>query len=202
MKIGEPIQLTSLPPIAWKNGAGVTRTLAVEPENASFDDFLWRLSFAEVNAPGDFSPFPGVDRTLMLWRGHGMVLMPKNGDTVTLSRPLEAYAFRGEDEIAARPTDGPTIDFNVMVRRGHAHAAIHRYELETDIARSARWAVFVCAKGDFRLLFPSGEERLLHADEALCVSGLIGGVRLLPDAIGAAMVGVLIDLPDVSQPAG
>ena len=200
MKIGEPIQLTSLPPVAWKNGAGVTRTLAVEPEGASFDDFLWRLSFAEVNAAGDFSPFPGVDRTLMLWRGHGMALMQKNGDTITLSQPLEAYAFRGEDEIAARPA-GSTIDFNVMVRRGHVHAAIHRYESEAVIASDARWAVFVCAQGDFRLLFPSGEERLLHSDEALCVVDLIDGVKILPNAIGAAMVGVLIDLTDLSQPA-
>jgi uncharacterized protein len=202
MKIGKPVQLASLPPIAWKNGAGVTRTLAVEPEGAGFDDFLWRLSFAEVSAAGDFSPFPGVDRTLMLWRGHGMVLTSKNKDAVTLLQPLEAYAFRGEEDIAGRPTDGPTIDFNVMVRRGRAHAAIHRYESEADIASDARWAVFVCANGGFRMLFPSGEECLLRVDEALCIANLMDGVKIVPDAIGAAMIGVLIDLTDASQPAG
>ena len=201
MKIGKPIQLASLPPIAWKNGAGVTRTLAVEPEGAGFDEFLWRLSFAEVSAAGDFSSFPGVDRTLMLWRGHGMVLTSKNRDAVTLSQPLEAYAFRGEEEIAGRPTDGPTIDFNVMVRRGHVHAAIHRYESEAVIASDARWAVFVCAQGGFRLLFPSGEECLLRVDEALCVAHLVDGVKILPGAPGAAMIGILIDLTDASQPA-
>lgn len=202
MKIGKPIQLANLPPIAWKNGAGVTRTLAVEPENASFDGFLWRLSFAEVNAAGDFSPFPGVDRTLMLWRGRGMVLTPKNSATVTLSQPLEAYAFHGEEEIAARPADGPTIDFNVMVRRGQAHAAIHRYKSEARITHNARWAVFICAKGVFRLFFSSGEQYLLHADEALSISNLIDGVKMLPDATGAEMVGVLIDPMDASPPAG
>ncbi|MEO6807037.1 MAG: HutD family protein [Edaphobacter sp.] len=196
MKIGNPVQLANLPPIAWKNGAGVTRTLAVEPENAGFDDFLWRLSFAEITAAGDFSPFPGVDRTLMLWRGRGMVLTPKSVESVTLSQPLETYAFRGEEEIAARPVDGPTIDFNVMVRRGQARAAIHRYESETRITRNARWAIFICAKGSFRLLFPSGEECLLCADEALSISDLIDGVKMLPDTIGAAMVGVLIDPMD------
>jgi environmental stress-induced protein Ves len=201
MKIGKPVQLASLPPIAWKNGAGVTRTLAVEPEGASFDEFLWRLSFAEVNAAGDFSPFPGVDRTLMLWRGHGMVLTSKNRDAVTLSQPLETYAFRGEEEIAGRPTDGPTIDFNVMVRRGRAHAAIHRYESEAVIASGTRWAIFVCAKGGFHLLFPSGEECLLRVDEALCVDNLVDGVKILPDTTGAAMIGVLINLADASQPA-
>jgi len=201
MKIGKPVQLASLPPIAWKNGAGVTCTLAVEPEGASFDEFLWRLSFAEVNAAGDFSPFPGVDRTLMLWRGHGMVLTSKNSNAVTLSQPLEAYAFRGEEEIAGRPADGPTIDFNVMVRRGRAHAAIHRYESETVIASGARWAIFVCAKGGFHLLFPSGEECLLRVDEALCVDNLVDGVKILPDTTGAAMIGVLINLADASQPA-
>ncbi|MGH9596429.1 MAG: HutD/Ves family protein [Edaphobacter sp.] len=193
MKIGKPIQLANLPPIAWKNGAGVTRTLAVEPEGASFDEFLWRVSFAEVNAAGDFSPFPGVDRTLMLWRGSGMVLTQKNGATVTLSRPLDAYAFRGEEEITAKPVDGPMIDFNVMVRRGQARAAIHRYESEVRITRNARWAIFICAKGSFRLLFPSGDECLLHADEALSIGDLVNGIEIRPDMIGAEMVDVLLD---------
>ena len=47
----------------WRNGGGVTRELASSPEGV--DDFDWRVSIAEVTASGDFSRFPGVDRTIV-----------------------------------------------------------------------------------------------------------------------------------------
>ena len=57
----------------WKNGQGVTREIAREP--AEGEDFLWRLSIAEVAASGDFSLFPGYDRTITLIEGAGMRLV-------------------------------------------------------------------------------------------------------------------------------
>jgi uncharacterized protein len=197
MKIGQPIQLASLLPIPWKNGGGITRNLAVEPENADFDHFLWRLSFAEVDAPGKFSPFPGVDRSLLLWRGNGMLLRSKDGAAFSLTQSAQAYAFRGEDEIEAALIDGPAIDFNVMVRRGRCTAIVCRYESEATIAPSAQQAFFIGARGSFRLRFASGQECTLRAEESLPVSDLMGGVKILPDATGAtgaSMVAVLIDL--------
>ncbi|MFN9927385.1 MAG: HutD family protein, partial [Phenylobacterium sp.] len=50
--------------VPWKNGGGITRELAVWPPGASFDDFVWRVSMAEVHQDGPFSSFPGVDRIL------------------------------------------------------------------------------------------------------------------------------------------
>jgi uncharacterized protein len=194
MKIGQPIQLASLSPIPWKNGGGITRNLAVEPENAGFDHFLWRLSFAEVTAPGRFSSFPGVDRSILLWRGNGMLLRSKNGGDFSLTQSAGAYAFRGEDEIEATLIDGPAIDFNVMVRRGRCTAEVCRYASGATIARSAQQAFFICARGSFRLHFPSGEECFLRAEESLLISDLIKGVKILPDTTDASMVAVLIDL--------
>ena len=53
----------------WKNGGGVTRDVAVFPAEANDDDFLWRASVATIAAAGPFSPFPGIDRTLILLGG-------------------------------------------------------------------------------------------------------------------------------------
>jgi hypothetical protein len=193
MKIGEPISLASLSPIPWKNGGGITRNLAVEPEGASFDDFLWRLSFAEVNSSGKFSSFPGVDRTILLWTGKGMFLKKKSGETFALTYAAGAYAFRGEDEIEATLIDGPTVDFNVMVRRDRCAASVTRYSSEARITRGARQAFFICARGGFRLLFPNDQQRSLREGESLPVFDLTEGVALSPESADASMVAVLID---------
>jgi uncharacterized protein len=194
MKIGEPIQIASLAPVPWKNGGGVTHNLAVEPEDADFDHFLWRLSFAEVNAPGRFSTFPGVDRTILAWKGNGLLLHTSNGDSFALTPDTGPHIFRGEDEIEATLIDGPTIDFNVMVRRGRCTAVVNRYRSEAVISRGVRQAFFLCATGSFRLHFPLDQERLLCAGESLSVSHLIEGVKISPDATDASMTTVLIDL--------
>ena len=194
MKIGKPIQIASLSPIPWKNGGGITRNLAVEPKDAGFDHFLWRLSFAEVNTPGRFSTFPGVDRSILVWSGNGLLLHSKDAEVFALVPDAEAHTFRGEDEIETTLLDGPTIDFNVMVRRGRCTAVVCRYGVEAMISRRAHHSFFLCAKGSFRLLFPTNQERLLHAGESLPVSQLTGGVKLVPNATDASMIVVLINL--------
>jgi environmental stress-induced protein Ves len=193
MKIGEPVQISSLPRIPWKNGGGITRNLAVEPEGSGFDEFLWRLSFAEVSGPGKFSAFPGVDRTILVWEGSGLHLHKSGGGVVSITREAEAYSFRGEDEIEATLIDGMTIDFNVMVRRDHHKADVSRYQSETTISRSARQAFFVCSQGRFRVRFASGQEGVVGAEESLPVSDFAGGATISPDAGAATMIVVLID---------
>jgi environmental stress-induced protein Ves len=123
-----------------------------------------------------------------------MLLQSKDGGAFALTQTAEPYTFRGEDEIEATLIDGPTIDFNVMVRRGRCTAMVYRYTSETIITRSAQQAFFISAKGSFRLLFPSGQECCLRAEESLPVSDLVAGVKILPDATDAMMVAVLIDL--------
>jgi environmental stress-induced protein Ves len=56
----------------WRNGQGMTREIAREP--AAGENFLWRLSIAEIAASCDFSLFPGYDRTIALIEGAGMLL--------------------------------------------------------------------------------------------------------------------------------
>ena len=58
----------------WKNGQGATREIAVHPEGASLDNFMWRVSLAQVNAPGPFSLFRDCDRILCVVRGGPLYL--------------------------------------------------------------------------------------------------------------------------------
>lgn len=118
--LGEPIQLLDLPAMAWKNGSGRTRTLAAEPPTAALGEHVWRVSLAEVDASGEFSAFPGVDRTILLWRGDGVVLQSPSWPDHRLTVPLQPFLFPGEDLVQSALVNGPTQDVNVMVQRGRA----------------------------------------------------------------------------------
>lgn len=101
----------------WKNGAGATTQLAVSPAGAGLNDFDWRISTALVGSDGPFSAFPGVDRSLAVLRGSGLVLLSEDAEYCRLSQGVEPFVFAGEEPIAARLESGPVTDFNVMTRR-------------------------------------------------------------------------------------
>lgn len=116
-------ELAALPWSAWKNGAGRTREIAVEPPDAGAGGFDWRVSVAEVAADAPFSAFAGVDRCIVLLRGAGMRLHTADGHVAhTLDQPGQPWRFDGGMALAARLLDGPCLDFNVMTRRGRWQA--------------------------------------------------------------------------------
>lgn len=110
----------------WKNGLGVTHELLREGDGAQ--GFALRLSVAEVSADGPFSRFEGVDRVIALLDGAGLRLRRDDGQTVTLDRPGEPFAFAGEDAWACSLLGGPTLDFNVMTDRARLVASVTRRE--------------------------------------------------------------------------
>jgi hypothetical protein len=110
------------PSVAWKNGQGRTRQLAIYP--ADGDEFLWRVSVAEVDSAAPFSSFPGVDRQIALLRGAGFTMTLDKQQRHALVVPFEPFAFPGEAEVAVELVDGATQDFNVMLRRGKADGRI------------------------------------------------------------------------------
>ena len=69
----------------WKNGKGSTREIATHPEGASLESFLWRVSMAQVNAPGPFSVFQDCDRILCVVRGGPLHLSIADAEPVRLS---------------------------------------------------------------------------------------------------------------------
>ncbi len=100
----------------WKNGAGWTTEIARHP--AGGEDFGWRVSVAEVDADADFSPFPGVDRTILVLDGAGMDLEVEGDAPARLVEGGPPHAFSGDRPARGRLVAGPTRDFNVMTRRG------------------------------------------------------------------------------------
>jgi len=105
------------PLIPWKNGGGLTREIAVHYDEAQYQDFLWRLSQAIIDAPCTFSRFDGIDRSIAVLDGAG-VLLKSATNPVTLGLTKEAFSFRGEEDITATPVKGITTVLNIMTRRG------------------------------------------------------------------------------------
>jgi environmental stress-induced protein Ves len=111
----------------WKNGGGVTRDVAVFPEGADDECFLWRVSVATIAAAGPFSRFPEIDRALMLLDGE---LVIKIGDVAHRLRPgSAALHFTGEEVVSAAPVGEACTVLNIMTRRGACSAKLGRWEV-------------------------------------------------------------------------
>jgi environmental stress-induced protein Ves len=118
------IRLHDCPLQPWKNGLGGTREIAVQPSSASIDDFIWRVSVAEVSRDAPFSSFPGIDRQIVLLDGAGLRMTLDDALVHDLTTPFMPFAFAGEARVMATLVDGPTRDFNLMLRRGQARGEI------------------------------------------------------------------------------
>jgi environmental stress-induced protein Ves len=105
----------------WKNDGGWTTEIARDPADAT--DFRWRISIAEIERDGPFSPFPGVERELMLLSGGGIEL-DVDGATLRLVERFRHVRFAGEARVDCRLVAGPTRDFNVMTRRDAVRAEL------------------------------------------------------------------------------
>ena len=101
-------------PQPWKNGGGQTRELLVWP---SPTDWSFRVSVADIEEDGPFSPFPGVERWFAVIEGAGVVLRFADGER-RLGPGDAPLVFAGAAAPDCRRIDGPTRDLNLMVRGG------------------------------------------------------------------------------------
>ena len=194
MVISGPSAIDSLPPVSWKNGGGLTRTIAVEPEGSGLDDFLWRISVAEIHASGSFSAFPGVERTILLWSGEGVVLRSPAWPEHALTQLWRPFSFRGEEEVFCELLGGPTEDLNLMVRRGAVSAAIHTERGEVRVVPPYDDVVVLCAAERVHVVLADRPKLALEAGQFLCISQLDAEVTLLPEGPGASFIYVTIKL--------
>ena len=159
----------------WKNGGGVTREVAAFPAGAGLDAFVWRVSIADVAQAGPFSRFDGIDRTLVLLSGAGMLLDEAQGPTHALTQPLDIARFAGEAAIDARLVDGATRDFNLMVRRGAATGEVevwrgegeHRASAASTRHLSADVVLLFCAAGSLEVTLGDAAPLTLVTDDTL-----------------------------------
>jgi environmental stress-induced protein Ves len=166
----------------WKNGQGITHEIAREP--AEGDNFLWRLSIAEVAASGAFSPFPGYDRTIALVAGEGVRLDFDKAPPKILDQRFVPFAFSGDWQCRCRLLGGPSRDFNLMVDRAVARAGTELLRLPAaPVARAVAdgWLLVYCAEGRLAsqgLAAEAGDTLVLDAGRHVLVG---------PDALALVM---------------
>lgn len=159
---GDVLRWSEYRSMPWKNGGGVTREVASGAVRAPLaaaepaDGLDWRVSIADVDAGGPFSPFPGIDRVITLVEGEGMVLTVDG--TSQLVEPLSPFAFPGDATTDCLLKAGAVRDMNVMTRRGRATAQVR---MVTVVA--AQGAEMACADGETLLV--------MAATEGISVSG-------------------------------
>jgi environmental stress-induced protein Ves len=137
----------------WKNGGGGTVEIAISPEGAGLDDFDWRLSMARVETDGPFSLFTGVDRTLAILKGEGLVLAVGTQKPVRLTDRSPPFPFPADEEISSSLIAGPITDLNMMTRRGKAVHSMRRLTVNGtfDVASTARELLLFCRSGSVRM---------------------------------------------------
>lgn len=116
------IRYRDLSPTPWRNGGGITREVAVGSYGQADGGIAWRVSVANVKRSGDFSPFPGADRILVLCSGSNMIMDVDGRERVL--QPMDMVRFAGDAETSAVLTEGGTVALNVMTRRGIAVADV------------------------------------------------------------------------------
>ncbi|MFE7664028.1 HutD/Ves family protein [Streptomyces celluloflavus] len=171
--------------VAWRNGGGVTREVAVHPPGAGWDAFDWRVSLAEVTADGPYSPLPGVRRILTVVAGAGTELTVAGVSRLRADR-YRPLAFPGGAATAGRLLDGPVVNLNVMLREGRARATVEMVRGSrrvaagpgsgagsgTDGGRSAGHGVLVMAlEGRTRLSAPGEPVVALERFDAVWLAG-------------------------------
>ncbi|MEM5448710.1 HutD family protein [Paraburkholderia guartelaensis] len=182
----------------WKNGGGVTREIAVahvaSRADASLDAFAWRVSVADVAQAGPFSRFEGVDRTLVLLDGAGM-LLDEAGRTHVLTQPLDVAHFAGEAAIDARLVNGATRDFNLMVRRDAARGTLEVWRANERRSMHAQTVLLYCAQGGQDVRVDNERHVRLEAGDTLRIDTLDAQHALHIDTRGAgALLAVALDV--------
>ena len=93
----------------WKNGGGITHEIA---RSHLGDNWVWRISIADVATDGPFSRFDGMSRILTVIEGKGVDLISSEG--VIAARPLKPVSFSGEMDISSSLVDGEIKDLNII----------------------------------------------------------------------------------------
>ena len=180
--------------VPWRNGAGRSMEVIVRPDGAGGDGFDWRVTIATVTGDTAFSRYPGVDRWLMPISPEGLDLVD-DGRLVQLGQ-VAVHAFAGEHEVAPTNVTGPTLDLNLMVRRGPGSGSLRSVEVSgpwVAEAAAAEEVVVVVLDGSLR----SGTLQLQPQDALL----IGNGGRATLQGVGRIAVARIVAGTDRPEPA-
>ncbi len=170
----------------WKNGGGETAEIAAGPDGAGLEEFDWRVSMAAVASDGPFSRFDGIDRTLTVIDGAGLLRAIRDADPVPLTPVSAPLSFAGDVPTRASLIGGAVRDFNVMTRRGRYHHEVRRIQVQPGESVGVDvpgFALLFCCAGSL-VLEEAGTVGTLARLDAAIVTGaaevtLSGGGALL-----------------------
>jgi environmental stress-induced protein Ves len=189
----------------WKNGAGTTTEIAIDPPGADVAGrFRWRLSIADVERSGPFSAFPGYERTIMVIEGGGMELAVGQRPAQRLDRLFVPFVFSGDTPAECRLLEGPIRDFNLMVERSSARSHLEVLHLgdaprRCDMLRGD--LIIHCFDGGVDFAMPAGAlAGALPADGTVIITnaGRAHQVLQLSAAGGRATVAIIEMTPVVA----
>lgn len=120
---GRRFTLHELSPEPWRNGAGVTRTLASDSVSPTAP-WRWRVSVASIASDTAFSTFAGVDRSSMLIDGGQLQLLDDAGQTQVRLGLFDIGHYPGETALHAQVQGAPLQCLNLMLRRQQANARL------------------------------------------------------------------------------
>lgn len=129
----------------WRNGGGVTRQIAICSESATVAelDFDWRLSWATIEKPGEFSLFPDYERLLVIWEGEEISL---NHHSL---QPLIPFHFSGELKINCQLHSKPVQDLGLIYRPEKIDAVMKvHYVKGRQVLPLAQVTLLFCVSGE------------------------------------------------------
>ncbi|TPI41139.1 HutD family protein [Mesorhizobium sp. B3-1-9] len=172
----------------WKNGGGTTTEIAVSPAGAGLEDFDWRVSMARVETSGPFSSFAGIDRTLSVLEGEGIILDIAGQPPAPLTMASVPLAFPGDVPTGAALIGGPITDLNVMTRRGRMAHKVECRPLASEIriAPRADTTLVLAVGGGFTLF--TGDAPSLGPLDTLILDRDSLELRLQPKGQGRLFV--------------
>lgn len=175
MRILRRSQYRSMP---WKNGGGETIEVTVSPPAAGLNDFDWRVSMAQVKADGPFSVFDGIDRTLSILEGEGMMLSI-DGTAHRLTQESTPLAFPADVPTQATLIDGAITDLNIMTRRGKYAHGVQRLHVEgvKSFVPSGDVLLMMCHRGTLSVAC-NGQNASLGAIDTLIEDSVQGAWTL------------------------
>ncbi len=182
----------------WKNGMGSTTEIEVSPGTEGLDGFDWRISMARVEADGAFSSFPGIDRTLLVLEGDGIMLSVADRAPARLDRD-SIHGFPGDRTAHASLIGGPIADLNVMTRREKFRHSVSRITFvgEQTLQAPRALRILVVERGVVTIREGAVVEALAERDAVLLMPA--GGPVEIASSASAHLV--TIDIEAVSQPA-
>ena len=168
--------LSSIPAEAWRNGGGMTQTLATNGTQ-------WRVSVAQVERDGPYSRFEGITRASLVLRGKGVTLRWK--ESMIRLKPFEPVEYDGGSAWNACLVDGPVTALNVMTAAGRYRTTIDAVVVAT-IVPPGRAAIMIALDSGCRYREPDiGTAGTIEPGQFMVINSAERPLHVEPAALGA-----------------